>query len=239
MNRAFKIAAGVVAALGLGLAVVTAVGQPFGMSHADMHGMGQGMGPGVGAGPHGPMGGPTAMLTRQDEGSGADMEVVFKLLFSNTKIQRSVTKLPDGIRTTTASDDPAVAKAIQTHVASMSQRLQDGREFNIFSATLPILFANHDKIASSVEMTPKGAMVTRTSTDPKVVTALQSHSGEVTELVEGGMMAMRRGMMTVMGMGTRMHAHGMGPGMLHGVGPTRGAPLGQGETAPTAPAPKQ
>ena len=226
MNRAFKIAAGVVAALGLGLAVVTAVGQPFGMSHADMHGMGQGMGP-------------TAMLTRQDEGSGADMEVVLKLLFNNTKIQRSVTKLPDGIRTITESDDPAVAKAIQTHVASMSQRLQDGREFNIFSATLPILFANHDKIVSRVEMTPKGAVVTRTSTDPKVVTALQAHSGEVTELVEGGMMAMRRGMMTVMAMGTRMHAHGMGPGMPHEVGPTRGAPLGQGETAPTAPAPKQ
>lgn len=162
------------------------------------------------------------MLTKQDAGSAADMEVVHDLVSSNTKIQRSVTKLPDGFRTLTESDDPAVAKSIQAHVANMSQRLQDGREFNLFSNTLPLLFENRDKIVSKVEMTAKGAAVTRTSADPKVVAALQAHAEEVTELVKDGMFAMRRGMMTRMAMNGgagRGMGPGTGPGMGMGMGP--------------------
>jgi hypothetical protein len=158
----------------------------------------QPVGHGPGAGGHGPMAGPTAMLTKQDAGSAADMGVVMDLLHNNTQIKRSVTRLPDGIRTVTESDDPKVAQAIKAHVASMSGRLKDGREFNIFSTTLPVIFDNADKIKSAVEMTDKGAVVTRTSSDSKVVAALQAHAGEVTELVQDGM---RRGMMARMAMG--------------------------------------
>jgi hypothetical protein len=106
--------------------------------------------------------------------------------------------LPNGIRTVTESDDPQVAQAIKAHVASMSERLKDGREFNIFSTTLPVLFAKRDKITSKIEMTEKGSIVTRTSTDATVVAALQGHAGEVTELVQEGPVAMRRGMMARM-----------------------------------------
>jgi hypothetical protein len=156
---------------------------------------------------HGPMTGqgmghgPTAMLTKQDAGSAADMDVVMDLVHNNTRIKRTVTRLPDGIRTVTESDDPKVEQDIKVHVASMSARLQDGREFNLFSTTLPVLFDNADKIKSEVVMTDKGSIVTRTSTDPKVVAALQAHAGEVTELVEDGMAGMRRGMMARMAMG--------------------------------------
>jgi hypothetical protein len=163
--------------------------------------MGQGMDHGTGVGHHGRTAGPTAMLTQQDAGSAADMGLVHELLNGHTKINRSVTKLPDGIRTVTESDDPGVAQAIKAHVASMSSRLKDGREFNIFSTTLPVIFDNADKIKSIVELSDKGAIVTRTSTDPKVVAALQAHAGEVTELVQEGHVAMRRGMMSRMAMG--------------------------------------
>lgn len=211
MNRLLKISAAVAATLGLGLAVAAAVGHPGGMGSGLMQGMPHAMG---GAG-HGPMGGHTAMLTRQDAGSAADMDVVHELLDSNTRIRRTVTKLPDGVRTLTESDDPKVAQAIQAHVASMSQRLQEGREFNIFSKTLPVLFENRDKIVSKVESTPKGMAVTRTSTNATVVAALQGHAGEVSELARDGMAAMRRGMMTRMAMGSAT----MGPGaMRQGMG---------------------
>jgi hypothetical protein len=60
---------------------------------------------------------------------------------------------------------------------------------------LPVLFENRDKIHSTVQLTDKGAVVTRTSSDPKVVAALHGHADEVTELVQNGMAAMRRGMM--------------------------------------------
>lgn len=201
MKRAFKFSSGIAAALGWSLFATAAFGQPIGQDHASMHGMGHG--------------GPTAMLTKQDAGSAADMDLVHDLLANNTKIKRSVTLLPNEIRTVTESDDPEVARAIKAHVASMSQRLKDGREFNIFSNTLPVLFGNQDKISSKGETTEKGAVVIQTSSDAKVIAALQAHAGEVTELVQDGMVAMRRGMMSRMAMG---HGPGatMGPGFAPG-----------------------
>lgn len=249
MNLYLKISAAVAATLGLALAAAAVTGQ-FPQGQANMGGAGHmmggaghpmgagghgpmgGQGHSMGAGGHGPMGGPVSMLTRQDEGSASDMNVVHDLLASNTKIRRAVTNLPDGIRTLTESDDPEVAQSIQAHVVSMSQRLKDGREFNIFSDTLPVLFGNRDKIVSRVEMTPKGAAVTRTSADAKVVAALQGHAGEVTGLVEEGMVAMHRGMMSRMAMGQGgmqgrgMGGQGMGQGRHNhdaGSGPARHA----------------
>jgi hypothetical protein len=188
----------------MGLAVATALAQPAGMGPGMTHGMGHG----AAAGGHGPMAGAVAMLTRQDAASSADMGLVHELLVHHDKIRRTVTNLPNGIKTVTESDDPQVAQAIKAHVASMSQRLSDGREFNIFSTTLPVLFENKDKIRSTVEMTEKGSVVARTSADAKVVNALQGHAAEVTELAQEGMVAMRRGMMARMAMGPRA---GMGP----------------------------
>jgi acetolactate synthase small subunit len=208
MKRSRKIAFAVAASLGVAMAVAAVFAQPFGMGPGMMHGMDHG----AAAGGHGPMAGATAMLTKQDAGSSADMGLVHDLVMNHNKIKRTVTNLPDGIKTVTESDDPQVAQTIKAHVASMSQRLKDGREFNIFSTTLPVLFENRDKIKSVVEVTEKGSIVTRTSTDAKVVAALQGHAAEVTELAQEGMVAMRRGMMARMAAGSRGPQAGMRPG---------------------------
>ena len=192
MKRATRIAVAIAASVGLGLAVATAVAQTSGMMHGMRHG--------AATGGHAPMAGAVAMLTRQDAGSSADMGLVHELLVNHDKIRRTVTKLPNGIKTVTESDDPQVAQAIKAHVASMSQRLEDGREFNVFSTTLPVLFENRDKIRSTVTMTERGSVVTRTSADAKLIAALQGHAAEVTELAQEGMVAMRRGMMRRMAM---------------------------------------
>lgn len=162
----------------------------FAQSQGMQHGMGGGM-----------MRGPAGMLTRQDAGSATDMGLVMDLVHNNTKIKRTVTNLPDGIKTVTESDDPQVAQAIKAHVASISGRLKDGREFNIFSTTLPVIFDNAGKIKSVVEMTDKGAVVIQTTTDAKVVAALQAHATEVTELVQEGPTAFHRGLSARMAMG--------------------------------------
>lgn len=152
--------------------------------------MSQGMGPG-----------PVGMLTTQDAGSAGDMAVVMNLVHENAKIRRDVTRLPDGIRTVTESDDPKIAQDIKAHVASMSGRLDSGKEFNIFSTTLPVIFDNAKNIQSTVEYTAKGAVVTRRSKDPKVVAALQAHADEVTALVREGPVAFHRGIDARMAMG--------------------------------------
>ena len=154
-----------------------------------------------GSGGHGMMSGPVGMLTKQDANSTTDMRLVMDLVHNNTQIRRTVTKLPDGIKTVTESDDPKVAQSIKAHVASMTGRLKDGKEFNLFSTTLPVIFDNAEKIKSVVEMTDKGAAVTRTSTDAKVVAALQAHASEVTELVQEGPTAFHRGMSARIAMG--------------------------------------
>lgn len=160
----------------------------------------------------------------QDDAFGADMSVVHEMLAAHDKIKRTVTNLPNGIRTVTESDDPQVAKEIKEHVASMAQRLKDGRVFNVASHTLPTIFANNDKIRTQIEQTPKGVIVTQTSTDPATVAALQGHAGEVSDLARGGMVALMR---QVMANGGPMAHNGAGPQGQMGPGMMRGM-MGQG-----------
>jgi hypothetical protein len=208
MKRSSKIAVAVVVSLGLGAAVAAALAHPGGMGPGMMHGMGpggmgpgmmQGMGPGGmgprmmrGMGPGGMAGGPMAAGVQHDEAFQADMGLVHDMLTNHEGIKRSVTNLPNGIRTVTESDDPKVAQTIKAHVASMEQRLKDGRVFNLFSPTIPVLFENKDKIKTTVETTETGSVLVQTSDDPKVVAALQAHAVEVSELARDGMAAMMR-----------------------------------------------
>ncbi len=188
MKRSSKIAIGVAAVLGLGAAVAAS---------AHPGGMGPGMmGPG--------MGGPMAGRMRHGDASFADdMRLVHAMLFDHDKIKRTVANLPDGIRTVTESDDPGVARAIKAHVASMEKRLSDGKIFNLFSPTLPVLFENKDRIKTVVETTDGGSIVTQTSGDAKVVAALQAHAVEVSELARDGMAAMMRAGRASMGQTAR------------------------------------
>ena len=111
MKSSHKLAAAVVAALGSGLAIAVAFAHPGGMGPGMMmHGMHSG-----------------------DAAFQADMQLVHEMLAGHDKIKRSVENLPDGIRTVTESEDPQVAQALKAHVASMEQRLKDGRIFNLFS----------------------------------------------------------------------------------------------------------
>ena len=167
MRRSSKLAIAAAAVAGLGLAIAAAFAHPGGMGPGMMHG---------------------------DASFRDDMRLVHAMLFDHQKIQRSVTNLPDGIRTVTGSDDPAVARAIKAHVSSMEKRLYEGRIFNLFSPTLPVLFENRNTIKTVVENTDKGSIVTQTTPDPRVAAALQAHALEVDELVRDGMAAMMRGM---------------------------------------------
>jgi hypothetical protein len=208
MKRSTKIAVAIAASLGLGAAVAAALAHPGGTGPGMMHEMGPGgmgpgmmqgmgrggMGPGMmrGMGPGGMAGGPMAAGVQHDEAFQADMGLVHDMLTNHEGIKRTVTNLPNGIRTVTESADPKLAQTIKGHVASMEQRLKDGREFNLFSPTIPVLFENKDKIRTTVEQTAKGVVFTQTADDAKVVAALQEHAVEVSELVSDGMAAMMR-----------------------------------------------
>lgn len=224
MNTVSKIVVGAVAGIGLAAAVMT-YAQTQGLPHGPGGfgpGMMQGMGPGMGQpmmrhGMHhamggrfgGPMGMGMAQGGQHDKAFAADMSLVHEMIGNHNRITRKVTKLAKGIKTITESDDPQTAQAIKAHVASMTQRLKDGQEFNLFSPNIPVLFANRDKIKTKVKTTAKGVVVTQTSDDPTVVAALQAHAAEVSELARDGMVAMMRSARARMGM------MGHGTGLAH------------------------
>lgn len=192
MKRSYKLAAGIAAALGLGLGAAVGIAHPGAVEQGMMHRMGPGMMQGTGPGMM--HGGAMASGAQHDDAFRADMGLVHDMLANHESIKRTVTNLPNGTRTVTESDDPKVAQAIKAHVASMEQRLKDGREFNLFSPTIPVLFENREKLKTTVEATDRGIAFVQTSDDQKVVAALQAHAEEVSELARDGMVAMMRGM---------------------------------------------
>jgi len=179
------------------------------VQHQNMMGMGSGM---------------TGM--RHGSATMAEMGAIHELIVNHDRIKRSVTNLPDGIRTVTESDDPQIAKLIKDHVASMDQRVRAESDpgLPIESPALRSILRNGDKVQTTIETTEKGAVVIQTSTDPETVAALQQHASEVSDLVKGGMAAMHSAMMKNSG---GMMQHGM-----------RGRMMGRAPNGETAPNPQ-
>ncbi len=190
--------------LGVGAAVAIAgtIGwQAFAQS--PMHGGPQGMGPGM------------TMGMAHDPATMAQLGVIHELIVNHDRIKRTVTNLPDGIRTVTELDDPQIAQLLKDHVASMAGRVdaQSDPGLPIESPALHSILKNGDKVHTDIETTANGTVVVQTSNDPTTVAALQKHAAEVSDLVEGGMQAVHIAMMRNAG------------GMMH-QGMMQGAPNG-------------
>lgn len=176
-------------------------GGMHGMHGQMKEGMRGPMGPGSQMGP-GMMGMMGGNATADELGDLQDM------FDKHKKIKRTVTNLPDGIRTVTESDDPKLAATIQKHVAEMGTRVKEGRDpdLPIETPALQAIFRHKDKIKTGYETTEKGIVVIQTSADATAVKALQEHAAEVTDLAKRGMVAAHEAMM-------KNHGGQMGPGM--------------------------
>ena len=167
--------------------------------------------------------GPAQMGNGHDDGTMAQMSAIHELFLNHDRITRTVTNLPDGIRTVTESDDPRIAQILKDHVTSMRQRVDAGNDpgLPIESQALRTIFQNYDKIHTTVETTATGVVVIQTSIDQTTVAALQQHASEVTDFVKDGMAAMHTAMMKNGG----MMQGGMHGGMM-GSMPNRNAAPG-------------
>jgi hypothetical protein len=192
-----------------------ALAQSTGHGPGGMPGMGMGMHGQMGQGMRGRMGpgmmgmGPGMMGTNHGSATLSEHNDIRELFFNHERIKRTVTNLPDGIRTVTESDDPQTTATIKKHVAEMGKRVEEGRDpgLPIESPALHSIFQYKDKIKSTYELTDKGVIVIQTSTDASAVKALQDHAAEVTDLAQRGMIAMHEAMMKngggMMGRGMR------------------------------------
>lgn len=152
---------------------------------ADGHAQGgRGMGRGAMGMSHDP-----AMMSR--------MSLIHDLVVNHDRITRTVTNLPDGIRTITESDDPRIALSIKEHVRTMAQAVADAKDpaLPMESPALRAIFRNATRIQTRTDTTAKGVIVVQTSTDSTTVAALQQHAVEVSDLIKGGMEALHKAMM--------------------------------------------
>jgi hypothetical protein len=116
----------------------------------------------------------------------ADQEVFHYLLEHHKEIRRTVKAMPDGVETLTESDNAAVAKKIQEHVAAMHKRVKDGRGLRHWDELFAALFKHHAKIEMKVENTPKGVRVRETSKDRYAVKLIQAPAEVVSLFVKHG-----------------------------------------------------
>ena len=119
------------------------------------------------------------------------------IFINHKKIERNVTNIPNGIKTVTLSTNPEVRQSIVNHVSMMVTRMQENKnpEVIIQSPTLTELFKHYDKIETEIELTDTGVQIIQTSQDPEVVSLLQKHAAEISDMVERGMQAVHDRMM--------------------------------------------
>jgi hypothetical protein len=128
----------------------------------------------------------------------SDESAEIAVLFQNFEtLTRKVTNLPNGIRSVTHSSDAGVMDQLISHVTGMIDRVERASDPKIFiqSPTLEIFFARGSSIKSVVDVTEVGIIVTQTSDDPEVVSALHTHAAEVSEIAARGMQAIHEMMM--------------------------------------------
>jgi hypothetical protein len=162
--------------------------------------------------------GPGMMGGSHDADTMAEMGDIHELFMNHERITRTVTNLPNGIRTVTESSDPRIAQLLKDHVTSMGQRVESGNDpgLPIESQALRSIYRNYEKIHTTFEPSATGIVVVQTSTDQETVGALQQHASEVTDFVTDGMAAMHRAMMKNDGM---MHGVMMGSMPNHQAAP--------------------
>ena len=168
-----------------------------------------------------------------DSTTAAVMQGVHQLLTNHEKLRRTVDNLPNGIRTVTESDDPAMVAQIQQHVAMTGTFVAAGHDPNLPMATAALrgVLRNGTKVVRRVEPTAKGVVVVETSDDPATVALLQQHAAEITDQVKRGMAAVHGGGMPAPAAGVASapaappagmqhmpgmrHREGMMQGMMH------------------------
>jgi hypothetical protein len=115
------------------------------------------------------------------------MRTIHSLLSAHLQIDRQVRAIPGGVETITTSDDPAVARLIQTHVAEMQQALLQGRPVRQWDPLFVELFAHREMIRMEIEQLANGVKVRQVSDNEQVTKLVRQHAWRgVSEFVADG-----------------------------------------------------
>ena len=127
-----------------------------------------------------------------DAAHAADMQLFHQLFEHRTEITREVIAREDGIETVTESRNPEVTRLLQTHVAAMLARVNEGRPIHLRDPLFVELFKYADRIDARHELTSGGVRVIETSKDAYVVKLLRAHAEVVSAFLANGMSEMMK-----------------------------------------------
>lgn len=117
-----------------------------------------------------------------------DMRSIHGLLINHDQIERKVEDIPNGVRTTTTSENPQVAQLIREHVRQMKALYARGQPIRVMDPVFRELFRNRKKASLNYDEILGGVRVMHTSEDPQVVLLIRQHArGFVSEAAREGM----------------------------------------------------
>ena len=119
------------------------------------------------------------------------MAKIHDLLDARQGIQRRVEQIPDGVRTTTITEDPETLELLRSHVRDMENMIRDGGHIRRWDPLYAKLLEQSEHIRMEVREIENGVEVTETSDDPWVRELIRAHATKVVEFVYRGWEAYR------------------------------------------------
>lgn len=113
----------------------------------------------------------------------ADIQALFA---GHTRLRRVTEPLPNGIRTCTTSDDPALAVILRRHAADMKARFAKGRAIRSWDPLFAELFEQRENIRVELFEREDGVCAELTSDDPALVPLILAHDATLHRFIQEG-----------------------------------------------------
>jgi hypothetical protein len=129
----------------------------------------------------------TLTLRAPAQGLPAEAREEIQSLFAgHARITRHVVETPDGYTATTESDDPALARILQSHVQRMEARLKDGLKVRRWDPAFAEYVEHYDEMTHAITATGKGLKITVTGRNPTAIAVARNHAKVVSGFVTDG-----------------------------------------------------
>ena len=124
---------------------------------------------------------------------GAVMPDAMQLLHNHGALERKVEDIPNGVKTTTTTKDPAVLDLLRRHPRDMYKFYEFGGVVRPHDPMFSELAKVADKVNMEFKDVENGIEVTATSDDAEVVKLIRAHARKVSDFVARGHAALHEG----------------------------------------------
>ncbi|MDF2375183.1 MAG: hypothetical protein P1U81_03005 [Verrucomicrobiales bacterium] len=134
---------------------------------------------------------PASEADAQPHGGGRGMPeelhgVIHQLFAGHEQIKRSVELSKTGYTAKTTSEDPELAKALQSHVSQMEKRLEGGLSVRRWDPAFVEFREHYEDLNTGIEYIKGGVAVSVTGTTPASIKVAHNHAKIISGFVKHG-----------------------------------------------------